>query len=281
MSILDDEIEIASRAILAAEDWAPSYATAPDEHAKLIRLTAKLERDIMVYFRNLAKQTNNLVNWWYYHAQRIQAYNIQVMINEDAVSAADQQFLKIVFDPIAKIQSLGSDAADTTYNEGITLTPTSSIIHDLTTDQVGALIGKSTNAAGRLVNNPNAAMNIDDTTRDLINNAIKKSLNLGYSQDEAQDAVSEYIADPARASMIARTESVRAYNIGQYAYAKQAGYQGKYWTTAGATDYCLDNEAEGTIPIGQDFASGASYPPAHPNCRCGVGYAVNLGSASS
>lgn len=275
---LEHEIELASRAVLASEDWSPNYRHAPDQHADLITQTASLEVAIMRYFRQLAKQTDELVNWWYYKAQSVQAYNVQVMVNETAIVTSDKEFIKVIFDPLAKIQGTGAEAADVQYGESIELTPTSTVIQQLTTDQVGALVGKTRDDSGILIDNERVdtvtgkAFKIDDTTRDLINNAIKKSLNLGYSQQEAANEVKQYIANPVRATMIARTEAVRAYNIGQHAYATQAGYQGKYWTTAGATDICADNEAQGVIAISDSFVSGAMYAPGHLNCRCATAY---------
>jgi 2'-5' RNA ligase len=33
---------------------------------------------------------------------------------------------------------------------------------------------------------------------------------------------------------------------------------------------CLDNEAEGRVPLGQPFSSGDTMPPAHPRCNCSL-----------
>lgn len=291
MKAVEHELEMATRAILAGEDWSPAYAHAPDQHAELVKQIAALELGVMRYFRDLKKKIPSLVNWWYYKAQSVQAYNIQVMVNETEVTAADQEFIKVIFDPLAKLQSAGVEAAGVQYGKPIELRPTSSIIQDLTTEQVAKLVGKTTNDNGQItllpVNNPRIEIatgkpySIDDTTRDLINNAIKKSINLGYSQDEAAEEVGNYIADPSRAATIARTEGVRAYNIGSNEYAKQAGYAGKYWTTAGATDYCQDNADQGVIPFDQAFSSGADFAPAHVNCRCYTAYTPTLPAQST
>lgn len=291
MTPLEHELELATRAILATEDWAPSYGETPDHHAKLIKQIASLERTVMTYFHEVAKNVDNLVNWWYYDAQNVKAYNVQVMVNNNQVSNADNQFLKIMFDPIAAIQATGAEAADLQYDEGISLPSTSQTIQDLTTEQVGSLIGKTMNDNGQLTILPvdntridsftGKPYSIDDTTRSLINNAIKKSLNLGFTQDEAKEEVGKYIENPSRAEMIARTEGVRAYNIGANAYATQAGYKGKYWTTAGATDFCNDNASDNTIPIDQTFSSGVQYAPAHQNCKCSTVYTVNASAGTS
>jgi hypothetical protein len=42
-------------------------------------------------------------------------------------------------------------------------------------------------------------------------------------------------------------------------------------TQPGACKLCLENEAQGAIPIGDLFPSGDEAPPAHPYCRCSLG----------
>jgi hypothetical protein len=90
MNALEHELELTTRALLASENWSPVYAHAPNQHAELIKQIAVLELAIMRYFRKLKKDVPNLVNWWYYKAQSVQAYNVQVMINEIQVAAQDQ-----------------------------------------------------------------------------------------------------------------------------------------------------------------------------------------------
>lgn len=271
MHPLDAELESTTRALLAAEDWSPTYAHAPDQHAELIKQISSLELKIMHYLRDLSKDVDSLVNWWYYSAQ-VQAYNVQVMIREEEIARQDRNFIKIVFDPIADLQATGAAAADVQYQENIDLPSSSDTIQALTTDQVGALVGKKTDSNGLLIDNPRPEFNVDDTTRNRINTAIKKSLNMGLNQEQAKDEVMKIIANPVRAEMIAQTEGVRAYNIGANSYAKAANYQGKYATTAGATDFCQGNADQGVIPFDQAFDSGAMYAPFHIRCRCNTNY---------
>src|SRR4051794_32077001 len=97
---VEAELERLSVAILAAEDWAPAYSKAPKQHATLIKQTARMQVLVMRYLRQLAKEAPSLINWYHYStavaeqqrhflADGIQAYNINVVINNDAVSQQD------------------------------------------------------------------------------------------------------------------------------------------------------------------------------------------------
>ena len=79
----------------------------------------------------------------------------------------------------------------------------------------------------------------------------------------------------ARAAMIGRTELIRASNAAALDAYKESGVvDGKSWATAGddlVEEDCEMNEADGVIPLDDDFSSGDDAPPAHPNtCRCDI-----------
>ncbi|HVB24107.1 MAG TPA: hypothetical protein VNG51_19370 [Ktedonobacteraceae bacterium] len=276
---LEAELERLSIAILAAEDWAPAYSNAPKQHAELIRLTAKMQILVMRYLRNLAKEAPRLVNWYEYSAavseqQRhfladgIQAYNINVVINNDAVSQQDQQFIKVVFDTMATVMATGASSMETEAGIPIGLSSTSSIIQNLTTKQLANLVGMKVNKDGTIVPNPKPEYNIDETTRNKIAQSIKTSIQLGEDHTQAVKRLQSVIADANRADMISYTETVRAYAEGRKTYALQSGAGYKVWSDNNATDVCADNTAQGPIPIGEDFVSGDPNEPAHPRCRC-------------
>lgn len=280
---LEHELELTTRAVLAAEDWAPGYAKAPDQHAALIKQTARMQILVMRYLRQLAKEAPKLVNWFEYssavyeqqrafQADGLQAYNVQVIINNDAVSQQDQQFIKVVFDTVATVISLGVDSMETEFKSPIGLNSTSSIIQQLTTKQLANLVGMRVQKDGTIVPNPKPEFNIDETTRSRIAQSIKTSIQLGEDQSQAVKRLTSVIADPERADMIAHTEMVRAYAQGRAIYAKQSNATGKYWSDSNAIDICADNTAEGIIPIDADFVSGDPNEPAHPNCKCIVTY---------
>ena len=76
-----------------------------------------------------------------------------------------------------------------------------------------------------------------------------------------------------RSELIARTETANALSTASLDNMKDMGIEGKEWVTAGdsdVSDECLGNEAQGVIPVGDAFSSGASAPPEHPDCRCAI-----------
>ncbi len=81
-----------------------------------------------------------------------------------------------------------------------------------------------------------------------------------------------------RARTIARTESLRASNVGQYALHRQAMDQGLLGadtlksSEASGDDRtcieCLEIEDQEPIPLDDEFTPGYLYPPFHVDCRC-------------
>lgn len=278
------ELEKLTLAILAAEDWAPAYSRAPKQHELLIRQTARLQRQVMVYLRDMSKESHKFINWFaysnaVYEQQRhfladdsIQAYNINVVINHDAVSAQDQAFIKIVFDTVAATIANGADSMQAEHGVHVGLSSTSSIIQQLTTKQLANLVGMKVNKDGTIVPNPKPEYNIDETTRSRIAQSIKTSIQLGEDHTAAVKRLQSVIADPSRADMIAHTETVRAYAEGRKTYAYQSGAKFKVWSDNNATDVCADNTAQGPIPIDEDFVGGAESEPQHPFCKCQTTY---------
>jgi len=80
----------------------------------------------------------------------------------------------------------------------------------------------------------------------------------------------------ARAVNIAWTEVADAMSEGAFRQANEIGSQRKEWLTVGddrvSQDICAPNEAQGEIPINQNFGSGHAHPTGHPQCRCVVIY---------
>lgn len=79
-----------------------------------------------------------------------------------------------------------------------------------------------------------------------------------------------------RRRTIARTEGRTATSYARDANAREREARWKAWITSQddrvSEDICMANEAAGVIPIDEDFPSGASVPPGHPNCRCTISY---------
>jgi SPP1 gp7 family putative phage head morphogenesis protein len=111
---------------------------------------------------------------------------------------------------------------------------------------------------------------------------LNAGMNSGKAEKKAREAQAKY-ADKQhryRAMNIARTELAKAYNQGAYNATKSAQEQGyigdckKIWLTADDERVCEICGAidEKSVNMDDDFISGVSLPPAHPQCRCAVAY---------
>jgi len=136
------------------------------------------------------------------------------------------------------------------------------------------MIGKVFNDEGELVDNPDAAMVITDTTRDMIRNIIARGLQDGIGRQEIADNIQSSAAFSAdRASIIARTEIARANSaaaLEAYQASEAAGLKiMKEWYPApDCCPLCQANADMGPIPLEGDFDSGDDAPPGHPACQC-------------
>jgi len=136
------------------------------------------------------------------------------------------------------------------------------------------LIGKKVLPNGLIIDNPNAAFAITSTTRDGIKKLVDDAIKNGLSNQElAKNIEDSYLFSKERSLMIARTETNIADNELTVETYKAAGVEKKQWLTAQddlVSEECMANEAAGAIGIDEDFPSGDSAPPCHPNCRCSI-----------
>jgi SPP1 gp7 family putative phage head morphogenesis protein len=132
---------------------------------------------------------------------------------------------------------------------------------------------------GELVPNPRAEWSIEETTRDAIRDLVAQATEEGWSMDTLADAIAADASfSDERAMTIARTESATADVQGNMtAYREARDQLGvvvlKEWITAGddlVSEDCTANGEQGPIDLDDEFQSGASAPPEHPNCRCDV-----------
>lgn len=252
---VEDELEQLSVVISAAEDWGKSYSKHPESHAKLIKLEAKIARLLRKHFKGLANDRIwKYVNWTQYHTELIKAYDVNVIFDDDGFSDdEDQVLLQLMHDPLLDGMGTGIAAGQAIYNRDI----------GMSTAQASVMEAARKYSAGLVTN-------INQTTRDRIQQSISTSLSLSEDQTAAAARIANIINDPKRAEVIARTEAVNSYNKGLMSFAGESGASGKEWQDLGAEDECATNSGEGEIGIDDSFDSGDDAPPAHPNCRCGM-----------
>jgi len=114
--------------------------------------------------------------------------------------------------------------------------------------------------------------NIGQATIDRIGNLIAAGLDAGDSNGTISSAINDLLDDPARADLIATTETARAMNESQADQYQTLGFSQFDWIAYdGACEICQDAEDSNPHEWGDDV------PPGHPNCRCGI---VGVGDTS-
>ncbi|MBU0777628.1 phage head morphogenesis protein, partial [Patescibacteria group bacterium] len=126
---------------------------------------------------------------------------------------------------------------------------------------------------------------VNDTTKGYIRTIIGNGLDEGWSYDKVAKSLIERFSEFAigkpqqhidsRAHGIAVTEIGNAYERGNFIIANDLQTAGlameKSWLTVGddlVSAPCMANQAQGWIPIGEQFAGGVMQPLQHPYCRC-------------
>lgn len=157
----------------------------------------------------------------------------------------------------------------------------------------GDLMAKTINPGGKFwdLSNPRAVRwfqknggsidlikDIQATTAGSLKTVISTALDEGWSPDTTAKEIRKLYDGPIsrdRAKLIAVTESARSYEAGNRGFAdslKDDGIQmEKRWENSGddrVSDGCLQNTADGWIPIDQPHSSGDQNPPRFPGCRC-------------
>jgi len=132
---------------------------------------------------------------------------------------------------------------------------------------------------GKLVQNPNAAMAITDSTR----NMLREILNDAFSHETPMSELVQKIRDAGvfseqRAKLIASTEVKFAQARGNIEAWKKSGVvkEVEWVLSADHTedDECDANADAGPVAVGEAFPSGDVAPPEHPNCWCSLSIAT-------
>ena len=114
------------------------------------------------------------------------------------------------------------------------------------------------------------ANEITRTKLDRIGTALSTSLSRGDTAKETAKAIDAIIADPQHALVIARTEMARAMSVASREQYQNAGVEQVEWLVAEGCADCQENADASPIPLGDEFPTGDTEPPAHPNCMCAI-----------
>jgi hypothetical protein len=115
---------------------------------------------------------------------------------------------------------------------------------------------------------------INDTTMELIANAVEQGIEDNLGVPGTARLIKDVIdtMTTSRSQMIASTEMNSAFSEATLRKLDRLNVEYKQWITSpgNVCDECSENEDASPIPLDEDFPSGDSAPPAHPNCRCAV-----------
>jgi len=115
---------------------------------------------------------------------------------------------------------------------------------------------------------------INATTQELIADVIEQGIEDSLGVNGTASLLRSTLEDMtvSRSRTIAATEMNAAFSEATMRKLDRLGVEYKQWITSPGNicDECSENEDASPIPIDEDFPSGDSAPPAHPNCRCAV-----------
>ena len=174
------------------------------------------------------------------------------------------RWLKLLAKPLAEslIPIMRRGTKDASRQVGIT--PSFAIEH------VNASEWAKKNAADLL--SLTGKRSIVEETRKRVKEIVVKAVRDGTSVNSIRELIrDDSVFNRARATMIARTETQRAYNTGNIQTYRVAGIKKKSWFVVGAApcDDCIEHEARGIVDIDAQFGEHDA-PPAHPHCFCRV-----------
>lgn len=108
------------------------------------------------------------------------------------------------------------------------------------------------------------------TKLDRIGTALATGLERGFTSKQTAQMIDTIINDPQHALVIAQTETSRAMSVASREAYEKAQVEQVEWLVAEGCDLCQDNADASPIGIDQEFPSGDTEPPAHPNCMCAL-----------
>ncbi len=139
-------------------------------------------------------------------------------------------------------------------------------------DRAAELVGRKYHG-NILVENPNAAWSIEETTREGIRDLVQAAYTEGLTpRSLAQKIADAFEFSASRARTIARTETARASVQGAVNGWRRSGLVDKKESILSddhnKDDECNEAADDGAIGIDEEFSNGEDGPPYHPNCDC-------------
>jgi hypothetical protein len=138
---------------------------------------------------------------------------------------------------------------------------------------LGAELVRPSGALQALLNQANVTIaGFNKTTINRLGTRLADALTAGTSGAGLARDLTDIVADPVRAYMIANTEMKRALSVGAMDNYQSLGVAEMEWMALDPCEICAEFDGE-QRPIGESFGADRDgedvmNPPAHPNCRC-------------
>lgn len=210
LASLADEMDMY---LAASEDepYAPSITKDPVTFGKLTKLESRMETDFKRYFKDLAPRLTDAVSWATYR-RKVADDDADPMIKVamETIEQDEKLLIKVAFDFFAEAELIGIQAGVVNYNIPVDFQSLQQVIQR-----------QAIRYSNKFVSD------ISDTTRSQLRQALRLSIDLGETVDEAQARVAKVIDNPVRARMIARTEPVNSYGRGILVFGENTGAKKK------------------------------------------------------
>lgn len=263
-AILDALAVFVGKQTPEGEHFHPHYREAPEAFDELVRAEAALARGMRAAWRRQAEALDTLVDWTAVESERARQASGTVHrshddpVPEDRWADEDTQTGSDLEPGMERSTHAGVDAAN--HRSG-----------GWGGDRT--ISAKTEASRWARVRSLEQAKTVNATTRARLREVIARGLDANWGSRRMADEMSGLVGDRARAEMIARTESIRAYTEGSMSFARSVGATKKRWLN-GQPDACvvcegLDNQVVG---IDEEFDAGVDAPPAHPHCRCSISH---------
>lgn len=242
------------------------------DHAKRIRPSVRKIRRIMAqYFEDQGRAIVDAVRPWVkLHMREAEE------TDAEKKKAAELRALDILPDSVVPLRFEATAAQAADYQSAIEQAIAEA--QEQLVSEIGAGQIPQTALGRYLAENSLSKLTgeIADTTKQRLRDAIAQAVESGGTADDIVEAIEQTVDDfsTVRANMIAQTEVNDAYNASRSMVARGAGLNEKRWITESSAPCpeCILNEAEGWIPIDENFPSGDDQPTAHPNCYCSLDF---------
>lgn len=179
----------------------------------------------------------------------------------------------------SSLSGVGQGMLQIDYSSAAMISSANNVAQDYAINRAAELVGMKYDDEGNLIPNPNAKWAISDTTRNKIRDVVTEAFGKDTPIQDVKDAIQKAlrkeaqggIFSEARATMIARTETMNAQVRGNFDVWQKSGIvETVKWLTTEDEKVCeeCDSNDGKVVHLGSAFPSGAKMPTEHPYCRC-------------